>query len=445
MSNYRDDTQETMVASSFAFAKVVTGEVEFIKITDTIRSTIINSFEDCLSITDEVQSVRLNLIEDSLSIKDEVKTTVTLRNTINDSVKIADASYQRIKALESAESCSIEDSLSHKVIQAVTDTLTAGDVIQGVLNAKAFIHERFKVKDAVLNKKTDTSIIEDRLSATDSIQDKTRGLTTDLLIAIDLVTGAVKTQQNITDSLKATDTLVFKLTETISDSFTVSDLIHTATHFIDAISDTLNIQDQFIDRPHKIDLVTDFLNVLSESQGFKLAKGQISDTVFIEDDVLDNHQSDIAWTSSTDNWSMSRYVGFKYKQLAVINDNLYGVTEHGIELLEYGSQEIEAKMTTAMLDLGAGSLVHPLAMYLEYSLSGVNKSIDVMIGTTQTGDRNTYTYTLPAEKSDHLTNGRVQFGRGLRGRHFDFTVNITATAAYINDMNVEVAQTKRRI
>lgn len=445
MSNYRDDTQETMVASSFAFAKVVTGEVEFIKITDTIRSTIINSFEDCLSITDEVQSVRLNLIEDSLSIKDEVKTTVTLRNTINDSVKIADASYQRIKALESAESCSIEDSLSHKVIQVVTDTLTAGDVIQGVLNAKAFIHERFKVKDAVLNKKTDTSIIEDRLSATDSIQDKIRGLTTDALAVIDQVIAGVKTQQNITDSLKVEDTLIFKITETISDSFTVLDLIPTAAHFKDVISDSLRIQDQFIDRPRNIDLVTDFLKVLSENQGFKLAKGQISDTVFIEDDVLDNHQSDIAWTSSTDNWSMSRYVGFKYKQLAVINDNLYGVTDQGIELLEYGSQEIEAKMTTAMLDLGAGSLVHPLAMYLEYSLSGVNKSLDVTVGTTQTGNKNTYNYKLSVEKADHLTNGRILFGRGLRGRHFDFSVNMTATAAYINDINIDIAQTKRRV
>lgn len=445
MSNYRDDTQETIVASSFAFAKVVTGEVEKIKITDTIRSTIINNFEDSLTITDEVQSVRLNLIEDSLSITDEIQTEVNAKGKIYDTVKIADTSYQRIKALESAESCSIEDSLSHKVIQAVTDTLTAGDVIQGVLNAKAFIHERFKVKDAVLNKKTDTYIVEDSLNAVDGIIDKVRILTIDQLAVIDLVSGSVRTQQNITDRLKIKDTLVFKISEAVEDAFKVSDQVSVKARFTDTINDTLNILDSFIDHPHKVDLVTDSLRALSETQGFKVAKGQISDTVFIEDDVLDNHQSDIAWTSSTDNWSMSRYIGFKYKQLAVINDNLYGITDQGIELLEYGYQEINAKIATAKLDLGNGSLVHPLAMYLEYSLSGANKSLDVMVGTTQTGDKNVYTYKLPAEKADHLTNGRVQFGRGLRGRHFNFTLNITATAAYINDMNIDVAQTKRRI
>lgn len=445
MSNYRDDTQETIVASSFAFAKVVTGEVEKIKITDTIRSTIINDFTDSLTITDEVQSVRLNLIEDSLSITDEIQTEVNAKGKIYDTVKIADTSYQRIKALEVADTNTIEETFNHKIFHVVTDTLTAADVIQGVLKAPASINERFKIADAVLNKKIDSYIIEDSLNAVDGIIDKVRILTIDQLAAIDLVSGSVRTQQNITDHLKIKDTLVFKISEAVEDAFKVSDLLPVTARFTDTIGDTLNILDSFIDRPHKIDLVADSLRALSETQGFKVAKGQISDTVFIEDDVLDNHQADIAWSSSTDNWSMSRYVEFKYKQLAVINDNLYGVTDQGIELLEYGYQEINAKIATAKLDLGNGSLVHPLAMYLEYSSSGVNKSLDVIIGTTQTGDKNTYTYKLPAEKADHLTNGRVQFGRGLRGRHFDFTVNITATAAYINDMNIDVAQTKRRI
>lgn len=445
MSNYRDDTQETIVASSFAFAKVVTGEVEKIKITDTIRSTIINDFTDSLTITDEVQSVRLNLIEDSLSITDEIQSGFNAKGKIYDTVKIADTSYQRIRTLEGFDTNTIEETFSHKVLHMVTDSITARNEIQAVLKASSSINERLKITDAVLNKKIDTGIIEELLTVVDTTQDKTKVLTTDSLVAIDLVSGGVKTQQNLTDRLKATDTLIFKISEVIEDVFKVSDLLPVKARFTDTIGDTLNILDSFIDRPHKIDLVADSLRALSETQGFKVAKSQISDTVFIEDDVLDNHQADIAWTSSTDNWSMSRYVEFKYKQLAVINDNLYGVTDQGIELLEYGYQEINAKIATAKLDLGNGSLVHPLAMYLEYSLSGVNKSLDVIIGTTQTGDKNTYTYKLPAEKADHLTNGRVQFGRGLRGRHFDFTVNITATAAYINDMNIDVAQTKRRI
>lgn len=445
MSNYRDDTQETMVASSFAFAKVVAGDVENIKIADSIHSTIRNNLEDSLVVADEILSVRLNLIEDNLTITDEVQSVFTANGKIYDTVKIADTSYKKLKALDGSDTATIEENFSYAVLHVVADSITAGDDIQAVLKASALINERFKITDTVLNKKIDTGIVEELLTVIDTIQDKTKVLATDSLVATDLVSGGVKTQQNITDRLKAVDTLVFKITEAINDGFKVSDLVSTQNRFTDTIIDTLNVLDNFIDRPRSVDLVTDSLRALSETQGFKVAKGQISDTVFIEDDVLDNHQADIAWTSSTDNWSMSRYVGFKYKQLAVINDNLYGVTDHGIELLEYGSQEIEAKITTAKLDLGNGSLVHPLAMYLEYSLSGANKSLDVMVGTTQTGDKNTYTYKLPAERSEQLTNGRVLFGRGLRGRHFNFTLNMFGKQGYLNDLSIDIAKTKRRI
>jgi hypothetical protein len=81
-------------------------------------------------------------------------------------------------------------------------------------------------------------------------------------------------------------------------------------------------------------------------------------------------------------------------------------------------------------------------MILEYSLDG---QLSVDVGTTQTGYQQTFNYVLRKEPSDYLTNGRVIFGRGLRGRHFEFSVNIQGTTAYINDMVVNITKTKRRI
>ena len=132
----------------------------------------------------------------------------------------------------------------------------------------------------------------------------------------------------------------------------------------------------------------------------------------------------------------------RYAELIVISGRLYGVTATGIEELKHGAQSITAKIKTAKLDLGDGGLIHPESMILEYSLDG---QLSVDVGTTQTGYQQTFNYVLRKEPSEYLTNGRVVFGRGLRGRHFEFAVNIEGSTAYINDMVVNITKTKRRI
>jgi len=106
---------------------------------------------------------------------------------------------------------------------------------------------------------------------------------------------------------------------------------------------------------------------------------------------------------------------------------------------------VDAKLTTGQLDLGQGQLVHPLGAYLEYELSGSSKKFEISVSTTQSGTKQTYTYNLPTEPSNYLTNGRVLFGRGLRGRHFSFEIKIGGLYGYINDFSIDIAATKRRV
>lgn len=91
------------------------------------------------------------------------------------------------------------------------------------------------------------------------------------------------------------------------------------------------------------------------------------------------------------------------------------------------------------------SIVHPLGAYLEYELSGNTRKLEIGVSTTQSGTKQTYYYVLPTEKSDDLTNGRVLFGRGLRGRHFAFEIKISGEQGYINDLNIDLSATKRRV
>lgn len=95
--------------------------------------------------------------------------------------------------------------------------------------------------------------------------------------------------------------------------------------------------------------------------------------------------------------------------------------------------------------LGNGNLVHPVGAYLEYELSGISKNIEIGVKTTQSGNEQVFFYKLPQEQSNHLTNGRVLFGRGLRGRHFSFEIKVNGDHGYINDINIDIAATKRRV
>ena len=95
------------------------------------------------------------------------------------------------------------------------------------------------------------------------------------------------------------------------------------------------------------------------------------------------------------------------------------------------------------MDMTGDVLAHPLEAHIEYELRGT-ATFDVT--TTQAGTPATYSYPLNARPTaDALTNARAVFGRGLRGRHFAYTLRLTGQQAYINDWSVLVAPSKRSI
>lgn len=441
MSSYRDDTQETIVLSSDAFGKVTSGDVEKFSFTEAILSKVRHNVEEIIRLGDEDLSRRKGRLDSELGFADQVIHSVRKFQLIEEAFILADHSFVKQSEL-------------------ITEDLGLGEVEQ--VSYKAVHIEPFKVADAHFTYKTALQSISDRLKLSDSLHALSRSsdLIEESLVLSDSTRDKLKTlivetlglgqeleqynlvHSQVSESFKLHDLAVRIVSDTIEDTIRFADEFKKLSDTVELVVESLMFSDQVSGQRKVRSLVESSLSFSESIEGVKQASSSVTELLFLDAEYSDNQNIVGAWTTTADGWNMSRYYDFPYEELIVISGRLYGVTATGIEELKHGAQSITAKIKTAKLDLGDGGLIHPESMILEYSLDG---QLSVDVGTTQTGYQQTFNYVLRKEPSDYLTNGRVIFGRGLRGRHFEFSVNIQGTTAYINDMVVNITKTKRRI
>lgn len=441
MSNYRDDTQETIVLSSDAFGKTTSGDVEKFSFTETILSKVRHNVEEIIRLGDEDLSRRIGRVDSKLGFADQVFHTVRKFQLIEEAFSLGDSSF-----------------IKHTDL--ISENLGLGETDKATYKA---VHiEPFKVADAHFTYKTAFQSISDRLKLSDSLQSLTRShdLIEESLVLSDTTREKLKTliietlglgqeleqynlvHSQVSENFKLHDRAVRIVSETIQDTIQFSDEFKKLSDTVELVIEHMVFSDQVSGQRIVKSLAESEIKFSELIAGTKLATSSVTELLFLDAEYSDKQNIIGAWTTTADGWNMSRYYDFPYEELIVINGRLFGVTTTGIEELKQGASTIKAQIKTAKLDIGAGALVHPESMILEYSLNG---DISVDVGTTQTGYQQTFNYVLKKEPSDYLTNGRVIFGRGLRGRHFDFTVNIEGSTAYINDMVVNITKTKRRI
>lgn len=441
MSNYRDDTQETIVLSSDTFGKITSGDVENFSFTETILSKVRHNVEEIIRLGDEDLSRRKGRLDSELGFADQVIHSVRKFQLIEEVFILTDHSFVKQSEL-------------------ITEDLGLGEVEQ--VSYKAVHIEPFKVVDAHFTYKTAFQSISDRLKLGDSLHALSRSsdLIEESLVLSDRTRDKLKTlivetlglgqeleqynlvHSQVSDSFKIQDNVARIVRERVEESFRISDEFKKLSDTIELVVESLVFSDQVSGQRKVRSLAESSLSFLESIDGIKRATSSVTDLLFLDDEYQDDQEIIGAWTTTADGWNMSRYYDYPYEQLIVIGDKLYGVTSNGIEELKHGAQSITAKIKTAKLDLGDGGLIHPESMILEYSLDG-NLSVDVV--TTQSGYLQKFNYALKKEPSESLTNGRMLFGRGLRGRHFEFAVNIEGSTAYINDMVINIIKTKRRI
>ena len=461
MSEYRDDTQDTAVASDKTFGGLRSSVDEVLRIGDTllfglamlVSSSAIASdqvvdnatqiFSDSAVITSQVidakQSSQLHIdqaqitnslsyglietVNDAAGMSDNL-VDGTIRATINDSAIASDSvTSQRTAYNLVTDSAVISDSMTAIERDVVTDSVTASDNATDRLRAVQLVNDTATTSDTIID--TAASLIIDSARIYDE------------LIAKRIVVSLVQ------DNIKASDQLIFKRTDVITDSTPASDTSAGKLSAFDTLIDEGTISDSVIDNINQNTVVSESASIIDEVIDKLHATVFIADGAVIEDTAINigGYQGQ-AWTANSDSWAMSRYNPYNYNRLVVIDDVLYGEADDGIYRLDQEVNAVTAIVKTGKMDLGRGQLTHPANAYLEYELNG---GASMTVSTTQKGSEQQYNYMLPNEVADELTNGRFIFGRGLRGRHFAFELIMIGTHGHVNDLSIEHIPTTRRV
>jgi len=385
MSNYRDDTQETAVASSSVWMGLKTITESTAKITSTVLFGLMVTHYDQATASDEVIDRAAHMVTETALVSDEVNDSLAASVRLVEKARLSEKWSSRLRVLHSDEAV-ISDAFFHGMRQSVTESIAA--------------------TDEVIDKRYTSSLVIETATATDFTGMYTLDLSEASAHISDLVDGSLTASDLVADT-----------------AFIAGEVIDSHTAKSPAITDQARAESRVFDALQARDLIVDMAVIEDSMPGSLADAGQ-------------------AWTANVDTWAMSRYEPYGFRRLAVIDGVAYGEAEDGVYALSGGQEQIDGRLVTGKLDLGEGRLVHPVAAYMEYQLTG---AAEMDVTSTQSGAPKTYTYLLPEESADHLTNGRFIFGRGLRGRHFSFTLRLTGEQGAINDLSVDVAQTKRRV
>ena len=384
MSNYRDDTQETAVARDRTWAGLTSIAEESARIVSTLAFGLLVMHAGSAVAADEVIDSAAGIIVEQAAASDAV----------------LDAKRTRTLTIERA---------------ALTERWT------GVLR---IVHS-------------------DAATASDAVLESLRSIITERARITDEVAVSRSVATLVVESARASDTASQVATELVSEDATASDWSGGRLRAKVLALDAATLADEVFGGQQMLAPAFDSARIAADVIDHLAARDIVTDGAVLEDGTWSNlPDAGQAWTANADTWAMSRYAPYSFTGLAVIDGVAYGMSADGVYALDGDGEAISGSIRTGKVDVGKGALVHPLAAYLEYELDG---TAEMDVTTTQSGEAETYTYTLPAELATELTNGRFTFGRGLRGRHFSFALRMTGTHGYINDLSVNTAPTKRRV
>ena len=446
MTLYRDDIQETIAYSNNTIGKSKAVTEELIRIKEDALYRLAVFSADVVLIADEFVDSAIFPIKDSVGVADTFVGRKRHVDFIHDQIIVSDNLKTRLRAKSL-----IQDNISSVSTQKdkqrninierllIAENLNTKKYSLSKLNEALKIKENFKATARFKDSMTDVLDVLDV-----SLKSKLRAFTNEHIIYQENYRLKKISRSAITEKLKAQDSCVTRYSDFITDNVLYAEQYTQRTKAKQRVVDTISIN-ELLKQQRKIrQSIHESLSIVEFNRGKNIAKQLVNDLVFIEDDYSREKQYGYAWTANVDTWAMSRYQDYGFSELTVVDGVLYGVADDGVYRLD-ANASVDGKLVTGQLDLGQGSLVHPLGAYLEYELSGSSKKLEIGVSTTQTGTKQTYFYSLPKEPSNYLTNGRVLFGRGLRGRHFSFEIKISGEHGYINDFSIDMTATKRRV
>lgn len=464
--HYRDDSHSIAVASDETWLGLNSIVEESAKATAAIIFGLGVIHVDTAVASDHIED-RSGIVHVAEALAgDEVIDSVEAKQIILERAKATDRIIDKTYVI-TEDFIQSKDFVFDKVRSITIESARANDEVISIAYKTVLIEESAKAKDEVLAGRYLHDLVEDDADASDShigalrasvltestaiASDETTGFrksfypVTETAKVSDFTKGTKNSTQEIIDEARASDKTSVKLIEVVeSEALAKDEVIGLARAHI-FIQDSAIASDETTGHVDGTDLkpVADSAKALSETWGHLHAFNLIKETIVAEDSALSTDGAiGQAWTANADNWAMSRYEPYTFHSIAVIDGMAYGVADDGVYQLSEGVEEIEGTITTGKIDLGGGALIHPVSAYLEYELEG---KASMEVSTTQLGVEQKYTYPLSPKVANELTNGRFIFGRGLRGRHFGFTLKVEGLSAYIDDLSVHSTETRRRV
>lgn len=365
-----------------------------------------------------------------------------LKSMAEDYLVLSDLTQTRIR-VDLDDSFHLADEVNQSgVIYNAYDAFQLSDSVTSQKIARTNLLEQFRLTDsayAFLSEHTDDQII-----LGDATIAKIKANSKDSIQLNETITSQRYAKQSSYDQFKLTDQANTVASAQVTDSILLEDFYQDKLYAKSYAFDDLVFSDEVLSNVQLNNHAIDSIRFGAVEQCKLIARSNSNDYFSLYDTIKDSKSYGQAWTANTDTWAMSRYMPYTFDGLSVINGQLYGWNAQGVYALGQPSNAIQGLIQTGKLDFG-DNLVHPTAAFLEYEMTGDDKQLSIAVTTTQSGQPSTYRYLLANEVADHLTNGRVVFGRGLRGRHFAFEISIAAQSAKINALSMEFTKTNRRI
>lgn len=360
-----------------------------------------------------------------------------------DSARVSEAVFLKLVSTASDGAVLSDGSPADHLLLMVQEVAAAGEQAVQALAAANLARERAIASDtASVRIRT---VVEDGAIASDSVAAKLLVLVTEAAGLGDGSSSQRRAWTLVRDSARAGDSMRVIWRDLVQDAATASDGgRHVARVKTLAVDAAVAGDDMSAAATDATILLADHARLADEVLVRLLrARTVVVEFATAEDQAIQWGDFGQAWTANADNWAMSRYAPFTFSTLAVVDGVVLGCAADGVYALDGDAEQIAAHVTTGKLDMTGSVLAHPVEAHLEYELRG---TASVTVTTTQQGTAKTYTYPLNGRPvADELTNARAPFGRGLRGRHFAYTLRLTGTHAHINDWSVLVAPSKRSI
>jgi hypothetical protein len=384
MSDYRDDTQETAVASDSTWGGLQSLASHSAAASVALFFSLTTLTVDSAAIADEVIDQPGSIIREVSTASDVVLDKAHATQRITEAARVAERQSHRLR-VEHDDAAEASDSVIDSQLSMTTETATVSDQVIAQRAVFTLIAEQARVRD--FTGQFASVLVVESASADDQVIHRAK-------------------KRDFVESVATLSD------ETVSSHQAIAPLITETAKASDAASGVLS------------------------------AAVLVLDTAVATDAVVGDGLVGQAWTASVDGWAMSRYAPITFQGLAVVDGVLYGMAADGIYALDGDEEEITATIKTGKVDLGDGGLVHPIQAFMEHELEG---RATMAVTTTQNGTAETYSYELEQGQYAELSSDRFKFGRGLRGRHFAFELTLTAQRAMINDLRVDVTPTKRRV